>query len=540
MKNVDLIIIGAGSSGCVSANILSKNKNLRILILEAGPSDFHPMIKVPLGYGMTFYNKSINWNFFSTIQKNLNNRLLYCPRGKVVGGSSSINAMVYTRGFKTDFKNWSYDHSSLWSWEKILNTYENMEKNIFNIDTSSAKEKIIVNDVSSQHHKILQNYFEGTKDLGIPFVKSFNTINQQGVGHYDITSRNGYRWSAADAFLKETLKKDNINLITKANVQELIIKDHKVLGVKYSKNNKVIEIKANVGVIMAAGSIKTPHILMNSGIGPSKLLKKNDISIKIENNNVGSHLQDHIGIDYLYKSKIPTLNQSLGTIKGRIQSILQYLFFRNGPLSLSINQGGGFIRWKNKEDYPNLQIYFNPLTYSVNYKNKRPLLQTDKFNGFIIGFNSCRPKSRGVVTLKSNNINDDPIIDPQYLSHEDDIYDLECAYDFVRKLSNTKPIKEIVTKPVNIDPLKFGNKEMTEHFKNNASSVFHPCGTCRIGSSEKIGVVSNRLKIYSMENLWIVDASVLPNVTSGNINAPVMMTAYNGSNIIAEDINKLR
>jgi choline dehydrogenase len=226
-------------------------------------------------------------------------------------------------------------------------------------------------------------------------------------------------------------------------------------------------------------------------------------------------------------------------VSGRIKSILEYLIFRSGPLSLSINQGGGFIRWKNREDYPNLQVYFNPLTYSVSHANKRPLLKTDKFDGFIIGFQPCRPNSRGSIRLLSKEINDDPLIDPGYLSNEKDLYDLECAYDFVRKISQTHSLDNIIDHPIGIDLVKSSAKEMISHFRQNATSVFHPCGTCKMGPDKDTSVVSNRLKVHGLQNLWVVDASVFPNITSGNINAPVMMTAYIGGNLISEDIKKL-
>ena len=539
MKNFDIIIVGAGSSGCIAANRLAQNKKLKILILEAGPKNYHPMIKIPLGYGMTFYNKAINWNFYTTPQSSLNNRKLYCPRGKVVGGSSSINAMVYRRGFQSDFRDWNYENNSIWSWENILDAYKKIEKKITIKDRENILDKIAVNNVSSQHHSILKNYFLAANHLDIPIVDSFNSNNSEGVGHYDITTRNGYRWSAADGFLKDTLKKNNIRMITSATVKKIILKNNKVKGLKYIKNGKIFEITANVGVVLAAGSIKTPQILMLSGIGSSDHLKKFDIETKINNKNVGLNFQDHIGIDYLYRSKVTTLNKSLGTWNGRIKSIFQYLIYRNGPLSLSINQGGGFIKWKNKENHPNLQIYFNPLTYSINYTNKRPLLKTDKFDGFIIGFQSCRPHSRGQIKLNSNNIKDDPWINPGYLSDVRDLYDLECAYDFVKKLSQNKYMNKIIEHPIDIDPIKSSKEKMMEHFKQNAASVYHPCGTCKIGLEKNTSVVSNRLKVHETENLWIVDASVFPNITSGNINAPVMMTAYIGSNLISEDINKL-
>ena len=536
MNNFDIIIIGAGSAGSILASKLSENKKFKILILESGPKDYHPMIKIPLGYGMTFYNKEINWNFYSKAQKQLNDREIYMPRGKVLGGSGSINAMVYTRGLKTDFKDWANTNNTEWSIDNIEHSYNEIEKNIIINDKSSATNKITVNDVSEFHHDILKYYFRAAKELDLPFLKNLNKFNLEGVGNYNITTRNGYRWSAASGFLKPSLKRKNICLITKANVTKLIIKGKKVLGVEYEHEGLLKKEMANIGIVMSSGAIKTPQILMLSGIGPGKILKKNGIQVLLNNENVGSNLQDHIGLDYLYKSSIPTLNQSLGRMSGRIKSMIQYLLFRSGPFSLSLNQGGGFIRWKNKEDYPNLQIYFNPLTYSVSHRNKRPLLKTDKFSGFIIGFNSCRPKSKGEISIKSNNIKDDPIIDPNYLSNDEDLYDLECAFDFVRNLSSTSSMKNIIKNPLKIDPMTSSNKELISHFKENASSVYHPCGTCRMGEVKESSVISHRLKVHDLENLWIVDASIFPNIPSGNINAPVMMSAFIGSQIILEDI----
>jgi len=247
-----------------------------------------------------------------------------------------------------------------------------------------------------------------------------------------------------------------------------------------------------------------------------------------------------LGLDYLFKTHHHSLNKSLGTWSGRITSVLRYLYNRTGPLSLSINQSGGYINWNSKHHYPNLQIYFNPLTYSITHKNKRPLLKTDKFNGFIIGYNSCRPKSLGTVTLNSPNFGNTPLINPNFLSHEEDIYDVKCAINFSKVLANTNNIKKIRNESVTHDLLNATEEEMINHFKSNAVSIYHPCGTCKMHEDPKKGVVSERLKVHGMENLWIADASIFPNITSGNINAPVMMLANLGSKFIIEDLKKFK
>ena len=239
-------------------------------------------------------------------------------------------------------------------------------------------------------------------------------------------------------------------------------------------------------------------------------------------------------LEYIVKLGISSYTQA--RIISGIKSFFSYAYNRSGPLSLSINQGGGYINWNSKNKFPNLQLYFNPLTYSITYKNKRPLLNTDKFNGFIIGFNSCRQKSRGQIYLSSNKFNDAPVIDPNYLDHYEDINDLKCAFDFVRKISKSLHLKKIIDKAIDIDPLKSSNEELIDHFRKKSTSVYHPCGTCRMDDSIQNGVVSKRLKVHGAENLWIVDASVFPNITSVNINASVMMMANRAIQLIIDDL----
>ncbi len=540
MENFDIVIIGAGSAGCIVANQLISKTNNKILLIEAGPSDKNPIIKIPLGYGMTFYNKNLNWNFYSVKQKNLFQRKVYFPRGKVIGGSGSINAMVYTRGLKNDYKDWSNNENDIWSWQNILKTYETIEKKICNFDQTDTKNKIFVNDVSDYHHPILDNFFYASKEIGFNFNKNLNTNPSNQVGHYNINTRNGYRFTSSDGFLKPILNHPNLKVLKNSLVKKINIDKNKVSSIDILNNGKKTNIKANIGVISCAGSIMTPHLLFHSGIGPANHLHKFGIKVILDSPNVGKNLQDHIGIDYLYKSKIDTLNKSLGKWTGRINSFVKYLYNRSGPLSLSINQAGGFVNWKSKDEFPNIQLYFNPLTYSISYNNKRPLLRTDKFNGFIIGFNTCRPKSKGKIELFSNNFNDAPMIDPNYLDNEQDIHDLKCAFDIVRNISNSQHIKRISNGPVKTDPLNLNDKELIDHFKNEAGSVYHPCGTCRMDDTIQKGVVSKKLKVHGTDNLWIVDASVFPNIPSGNINAPVMMTAYNASQLIINDLTNIK
>ena len=536
MENFDIVIVGAGSAGCITTNQIINNTNYKVLLIEAGPSDNNPVIQVPLGYGMTFYHKKMNWNFYSEIQQNLNNREIYYPRGKTLGGSGSINAMIYARGLRSDFENWNL--SKDWSWENIKTSYDQIEFAVNDKTKILPTNKIPVNDVSKQHHPILNNFFDASKDFDFTFNKPLKSSIENQVGNYNVNIFKGFRASSSKVFLKPIKNHPNLTILTKTEVLKLNYENRKIVGLNIKHKNKIITVKPKIGTVLSSGSIMTPYLLLKSGIGNAKDLKDHNIPVNLNSFHVGKNFQDHLGLDYLYKTFTPTLNKDLGTWGGRIKSVLRYLYNRSGPLSLSLNQGGGYINWNSLDPYPNIQLYFNPLTYSVSYKNKRPLLKTDKFNGFIIGFNSCRPKSLGEVKLKVSKDDYLPSINPNYLSDERDIHDLYSTFDFIRKFSANKNINNIIKAPVNIDPINANDDELLDHFKSSSTTIYHPSGTCRMSKDISTGVVSDKLKVHGLENLWIVDASIMPNITSGNINAPVMMLSLLSSKIILEELKQ--
>ncbi len=530
----DLVIVGAGSAGSIVAGMLTKNTNLTVLVLEAGGSDLRPDIKVPIGYGATFFNPKVNWCYWTAKQKNLNQREIYVPRGKVVGGSGSINAMVYLRGQKTDFDDWESFGVPDLGWESVKKTYNYLE----GLGSNTTKSLISVSDVSDQHETIVQNFFEAASEIGFEKKQNINSDYGGGIGHYPITTKSGLRRTSADIFLKPSIKRKNLTLMKHCAVTKLVFKDQRVKRVDFvqgSKKKKSVNVR--VGAILAAGAINTPQILMLSGIGPRTDLQNHGIDVLIQNESVGRNLQDHLGIDYLYETKEKSLNKVLGSWRGRIPAALRYLFFRRGPFSLSVNQAGGFARWNSQRQDANLQLYFNPVTYSVKRNpKKRELLQPDKFDGFAIGFQPCRPQSRGFVTLKSNDPLVSPVINPKFLEAESDFHDVLSGIQCMVSLTSNKSLRSIIVAPRSIDLENSTESEKLEDFRTRAVAVYHPCGTCRVGTNPRNSAVSENFRVRQLDNLWIADASLFPNITSGNINAPTMMLAYKVSESICRQL----
>jgi len=534
LAEFDLVVVGAGSSGSIIASKVANETGLKVLILEAGGSDFRPDIKTPIGYGLTFYNKNVNWRYQTKEQNNLDNRSVYCPRGKVVGGSASINAMVYVRGQQGDYNHWETCSSAEFGWNSVQSTFDLLEGRGDNTKGSH----ICVSNVEDQHEEVLEHFFSAARDLGIRYTEDMNGNANEGVGHYPITTKNGFRWTSADAFLKPAIKEKNVKIIKNAHVSKLIFDDNRVTGLEFIKNGLKKSITARFGVVLTAGAINTPQLLMLSGVGPSKHLLDKGITPIADIKGIGQNLQDHLGIDYLFEANAKSLNRTLSSWSGRFRSLVNYIAFKKGPFALSVNQGGGFVNWKSRNEWPNLQIYFNPLTYSIKRPGKRMLLRPDKLDGFAIGFQPCRPKSRGEVYLNSSNPMDSPIIDPKFLSSEKDIYDVEAGINFVEEVTKSENLKSIIVKAKSIDLEKATIEQKKEDFKKRAVSVYHPCGTCRLGNDVERDPVSIDFRLRGFQNIWIADASLFPSIPSGNINSAVMMLAYKASKSISQQVNK--
>ena len=536
MSHYDYIIIGAGSAGCVLANRLSENANHSVLLLEAGPSDKRFFVQMPIGYGKTFYQSKVNWMYNSMASDGLNGRTSYWPRGKTLGGSSSINAMVYVRGHKQDFDDWNNAGNPGWSYDDLLPYFKRMESWQHGADEyRGGSGPLNVSDVSANLHPLCKNFVAAGEALGFKYNVDMNGVKQEGVGYYQLTTHQGQRMSAARAYLKPARKRPNLTVVCNALVQRLVFEGKRAVAVEYEHKNTIHRAYGAKEIILSAGAVNSPQLLQVSGIGPREVLQQAGVEQVHESPAVGQHLQDHIGHSYVYRANQPTLNQQLRPWWGKLWQGVRYVLTRSGPLSLSVNQAGGFVHTRAGLERPNIQLYFSPLSYTKAPVGERPMMNPDPFPAYLMGVSNCRVKSEGQINITSCDPNVAPKIEPNYLAHEDEIQDLLEGVKLIRKLAETSQLQAIT-----LDEMRPGlgcktDAQLIEDIRNNADTIFHPCGTCRMGPDPQQNVVDSALKVYGLEGLRVVDASIFPNLLCGNINAATIMVAEKAADIILSE-----
>ena len=531
VDNFDYVIIGAGTAGCVLADRLSASGRDRVLILEAGGSDARFWIKMPIGYGYTFADPAVNWKYQTLASPGLNGRSMYWPRGRVVGGSSSINAMVYCRGMPADFNDWRDLGNTGWGWEDVRPYFEKSERHVDPHGRATTGGPLDVKDVTPFLHPMRAHWIDAAKELGLPWTDDFNGDHPEGLGCYQVTIRNGRRWSAADAFLRPALRRRNVKLETHAWVSKLRVDGRRVLGAEYVRGNEQRYIGANREVIVCAGVVNSPQLLQLSGIGPARALAAHGIAPVLDNPAVGGHLQDHLGVTYSFKATQPTLNDELHSNIGQFIAGLRYLLTRRGPLSLSVNHFGGFVRADASATRPDMQLYFNPVTYAAG-DAMRTRIEVDAFSGFILCFQPTRPTSTGRIDIASADFRRPPDIAPNYLSTDKDLKDVVRGGRLMQAIARTHAMRRLIREPIAPDLGQMGDAELLADFRARAATVYHPVSTCRMGKSTNDSVVDPALRVHGLERLRIVDASVFPTVTSANTNAPTLMVARKAADLI--------
>ncbi|QRY79326.1 GMC family oxidoreductase N-terminal domain-containing protein [Pseudomonas sp. PDNC002] len=530
----DYIIVGSGSAGSVLAERLS-SEGASVLVLEAGGSDRRFWIKVPIGYGRTFYDERINWKYSTEPDPATKDRRSYWPRGRVIGGSSSINAMVYCRGLPVDFDGWRQLGNVGWGWNDVLPYYERTERRVDAQGNAQPGGALFVSDVSTELHPLREHFFSAARELGLPFTSDFNGPHPEGVGSYQINTRAGMRCSAADAFLRPAMRRSHVRLITQALARRVVFDGRRAAGIEFERHGQLLSARSRREVILCAGAINSPQLLQLSGVGPADLLQRLGIPVVLDQPMVGGQLQDHLGINYFYRSTEPTLNDQLAPLHGKLLAGMRYLLTRRGPLSVSVNQSGGFVRADERSQAPDMQLYFNPVTYSTAPEGKRPLMNPDPFPGFIISFQPCRPLSRGRIDIRSANPRETPLIRPNYLSEEEDIRGVIAGGRLIQRLMRTQALRRLVQEAIPPDLDGMDDEQILDDFRERCGSVFHPVGTCRMGADARHSVVDSHLRVHGLDGLRVVDASIFPTITSGNTNAPTIMVAQKAADLILAD-----
>jgi choline dehydrogenase len=533
VDNFDYIIIGAGSAGCVLADRLSAEGRNRVLVLEAGGSDRRFWIKTPIGYGRTFADPKVNWKYQTLPNPGLNGRSIYWPRGRVVGGSSSINALVYCRGMPADFDDWRQMGNVGWGWDDVRPYFERSERRVDAAGHAAGDEPLDIKDVTPFLHPMRRNWLDAAAELGLPVTDDFNGPHPEGFGCYQVTIRDGMRRSAADAFLRPALRRANVRLETQAWVRRIRFDGRRAVGVEYVRGGAPQFAAANREVILCAGAVNSPQLLQLSGIGPAATLAAAGIAPLLDNAAVGGNLQDHLAVVYSFKSTQPTLNDELHSRTGQLIAGLRYLLARRGPLSLSVNQFGGFARADPEGSRPDVQLYFNPVTYGAG-DAARTRIEVDAFSGFYLCFQPTRPSSVGRVDIAGPDFRLAPRIAPNYLSTEKDAADVMHGARLLQAIARTRAIRSLILEPLAPDLNALEPEGLLADFRARASTVYHPVGTCRMGRGAGESVVDASLRVHGIERLRVVDASVFPTVTSANTNAPTVMVAQRAADLILQ------
>jgi choline dehydrogenase-like flavoprotein len=530
-ETFDYVIIGAGSAGCVLANRLSKDPRNTVCLLEAGGKDNWIWFHIPVGYLFAIGNPRADWMFKTEAEAGLNGRILNYPRGKVLGGCSAINAMIYMRGQREDYDNWRQMGLEGWSWDDVKPIFrQHLDHYLGAGDHHGAGGEWRVEE-PRMRWEILDSFIEAAVEAGIPRVSDFNTGSNEGISYFHVNQKNGRRWSAARGFLKPALSRSNLKVETDAHATRILFEGKRAVGVEILQNGTRRRIHARREVILSAGAIASPQLLQLSGIGNGAFLQEHGIKVVHHLPGVGENLQDHLQLRPIFKVHgVRTLNEDYRSLFKKGQMALEYALFRKGPLTMAPSQLGAFTRSSPDYATPNVQFHIQPLSLDKFGEDPHP------FPAFTASVCNLRPTSRGTVRIRNEKAGEPPFIRPNYLSTEEDQRVAVDALRLARRIISMPALRKYRPEEYKPGAQLTTDDELLNGARDIGTTIFHPVGTAKMGTdSDPMAVTDARLRVRGLDGLRVIDASIMPTITSGNTNSPTLMIADKGAAMILED-----